>query len=105
MPASWSMVSITQEKDPINALMAVRMRPPGDIPLTSRINNYSWGKYSIFDTPGVDAPKAHEEVTKEQMLKACGHLCCESIGNGGRRKNAECLGRYFGRAQTGFHGI
>lgn len=54
----------------INALMGREDAPTGDIPLTSRINNYSWGKYSILDTPGVDAPKAHEEVTKEQMLKA-----------------------------------
>ena len=41
-----------------------------DIPLTDQVTAYAWDKYSILDTPGVDAPIAHEDVTNAQMLKA-----------------------------------
>ncbi len=41
-----------------------------DIPLTDRVTAYAWDKYTILDTPGVDAPIAHQDVTNAQMLKA-----------------------------------
>lgn len=54
----------------INVLLGREEAAMDDIPLTDQVTAYAWGKYSILDTPGVDAPIAHEDVTKAQMLKA-----------------------------------
>ncbi|QNA89303.1 hypothetical protein G4G28_14015 [Massilia sp. Dwa41.01b] len=54
----------------INALLQREIAPADDIPLTDKVTAYEWGNYSILDTPGVDAPIAHENVTRAQMLKA-----------------------------------
>jgi len=54
----------------INALTGQDLAKTGDIPLTDKIDAYSWNNSIILDTPGVDAPLKHENVTREQMLKA-----------------------------------
>lgn len=54
----------------INVLLGREEAAMDDIPLTDRVTAYAWENYSILDTPGVDAPIAHEDVTKSQMLKA-----------------------------------
>lgn len=54
----------------INVLLGREDAAMDDIPLTDKVTAYAWGKYSILDTPGVDAPIAHEDVTNAQMLKA-----------------------------------
>jgi len=54
----------------INALLGDEAAAADDIPLTDSISAYRWGQYNILDTPGVDAPIKHENVTREQMLKA-----------------------------------
>jgi hypothetical protein len=54
----------------INALLRRDAAPADDIPLTDKVTPYQWGSYTILDTPGVDAPIAHEDVTRAQMLKA-----------------------------------
>lgn len=54
----------------INVLLGREDAPVDDIPKTDRVTAYNWGLYSILDTPGVDAPIEHENVTKAQMLKA-----------------------------------
>ena len=54
----------------INVLLGREEAAMDDIPLTDQVTAYSWEKYSILDTPGVDAPIAHEDVTNAQMLKA-----------------------------------
>lgn len=54
----------------INALLGQEVAATDDIPLTDRVTAYAWGPYSILDTPGVDAPINHENVTREQLLKA-----------------------------------
>lgn len=54
----------------INALIGDNVAKTGDIPLTDSVDAYHWNNTQILDTPGVDAPLAHEEVTREQMLKA-----------------------------------
>lgn len=54
----------------INALLGHETAPADDIPLTDKVTAYRWGSYSILDTPGVDAPIEHENVTREQMVKA-----------------------------------
>lgn len=54
----------------INVLLGREEAAMGDIPLTDQVKPYAWDKYSILDTPGVDAPIEHEKVTQAQMLKA-----------------------------------
>lgn len=54
----------------INALLGREAAPTDDVPLTAHVTAYEWGSYSILDTPGVDAPIDHENVTRAQMLKA-----------------------------------
>lgn len=54
----------------INALIGEEVAATGDIPLTDQVHEYLCGNYVILDTPGIDAPKEHEEVTKEQLEKA-----------------------------------
>lgn len=54
----------------INALLGREEAAVDDIPKTDQVTAYAWDKYTILDTPGVDAPIAHEDVTKAQMLKA-----------------------------------
>ncbi|EHY9847164.1 50S ribosome-binding GTPase, partial [Vibrio cholerae] len=54
----------------INALTGSEVAATGDIPLTDKITSYQWNNFCILDTPGIDAPLEHEQVTKAQMLKA-----------------------------------
>lgn len=54
----------------INMLLGSEEAAADDIPLTDKVSPYQWGSYVILDTPGVDAPIAHEQVTREQMLTA-----------------------------------
>ena len=54
----------------INTLLGREEAATDDVPLTDRVTAYQWGQYSIIDTPGVDAPIDHENVTRAQMLKA-----------------------------------
>ena len=54
----------------INALAGAEVAATGDIPLTSQVSEYLCGAFKIIDTPGIDAPIAHEKVTKEQLQKA-----------------------------------
>ena len=54
----------------INALVGKEVAATGDIPLTDKVTEYACRNYMILDTPGIDAPKEHENVTKEQLEKA-----------------------------------
>jgi GTP1/Obg family GTP-binding protein len=54
----------------INVLLGREEAAVDDIPKTDQVTAYVWDKYTILDTPGVDAPIDHENVTKAQMLKA-----------------------------------
>ena len=54
----------------INVLLGREEAAMDDIPLTDKVTAYAWNKYCILDTPGVDAPIAHEDVTNAQMVKA-----------------------------------
>lgn len=54
----------------INALLGKELAAVEDIPKTDCVDSYRWEQYDILDTPGVDAPIEHENITKEQMLTA-----------------------------------
>lgn len=52
----------------INALAGKPVAEMDDIPLTDRVTRYPFDNVEIIDTPGIDAPLAHEQVTREQFL-------------------------------------
>lgn len=54
----------------INALLGREAAEIDDVPKTDSVSAYRWGRYDILDTPGVDAPIAHQKITDEEMLKA-----------------------------------
>ncbi|WP_339560878.1 dynamin family protein [Pseudomonas sp. EA_65y_Pfl1_P113] len=54
----------------INALLGAELAQVADTPETYRIQGYRWGDFEILDTPGIDAPQAHEQVTREQLYGA-----------------------------------
>lgn len=64
----------------LNAIFGEREKAKtSDIPETSIIQAYEYKGYTIYDTPGINAPREHEEVTEEH-LKKC-ELVLFVIGN------------------------
>ena len=54
----------------LNALFGKEeMAKTGDAPETSTISAYIYNGYTIYDTPGINAPQEHEEVTTEHLKK------------------------------------
>ncbi|EKO3688134.1 50S ribosome-binding GTPase [Vibrio metschnikovii] len=51
----------------INALIGEAVAQEGRNPTTDRVTRYSWGGFELDDTPGVDAPPEHEQVTQQQL--------------------------------------
>ncbi|NOG30578.1 hypothetical protein HLB35_00180 [Halomonas sp. TBZ9] len=51
----------------INALLVQEVAAVGDIPKTSVADVYSWNGCYLLDTPGVNAPIEHEEVTESEI--------------------------------------
>jgi len=41
----------------------------GDSPETAEVHEYTYNGYTIYDTPGINAPIEHEEVTTEHLEK------------------------------------
>lgn len=54
----------------INALLGAENARVADRPETDSVNRYPWREFEILDTPGIDAPISHEEVTREQLHAA-----------------------------------
>lgn len=54
----------------INALMRQEVAEMADRPMTDRISEFDHGDYILVDSPGIDAPIQHEEVT-DQFLNKC----------------------------------
>lgn len=54
----------------INAMSGEERAATGDIPTTDRVDVYDWNGFTLLDTPGVNAPIAHQEMTEEQ-IKRC----------------------------------
>ncbi|MCG9059799.1 50S ribosome-binding GTPase [Laribacter hongkongensis] len=51
----------------INALLGTELAQVDDCPCTDRVTAYDWRGYRLLDTPGVDAPLAHERVTAAEL--------------------------------------
>lgn len=54
----------------INAMAGAKLAEVDDVPMTDVVTEYTCGSYKVIDTPGIDAPLEHEEVTIKEMLKA-----------------------------------
>ncbi len=55
----------------INALLGEQDRAKvGDAPETAKVTSYRWREFEILDTPGIDAPHEHEQVTRTQLHSA-----------------------------------
>lgn len=54
----------------INALLGAERAKVADRPETDSVSRYPWREFEILDTPGIDAPIRHEEVTREQLHAA-----------------------------------
>ena len=53
----------------INVLLGEARARVGDIPTTDRVDTYDWNGYRLLDTPGVNAPIRHEQVTTDQLVR------------------------------------
>lgn len=51
----------------LNALLDTNVAPTSDAPCTSEISSYKLGDYTVFDTPGIDAPQEHEKLSREHL--------------------------------------
>jgi GTP-binding protein EngB required for normal cell division len=51
----------------LNALLGQNKADVSDRPETSAITEYTWQSYRIFDTPGVDAPIEHQQITEQHL--------------------------------------
>ena len=54
----------------INALFGKEVAKTSDVPETDRVSEYIYNNFSIYDTPGINAPIQHEEVTNEHLAKS-----------------------------------
>lgn len=54
----------------INAILKKNQAKIGDIPTTDTIDTYNWNDYKLLDTPGINAPIEHENISKEQLEKS-----------------------------------
>jgi len=54
----------------LNALFGIEeMAKTGDSPETAEVHSYNYSGYTIYDTPGINAPIEHEKVTSEHLKK------------------------------------
>ena len=54
----------------INALLGQELAAVADVPETARVQGYRWGDFEVLDTPGIDAPLEHEEITRDQLIQS-----------------------------------
>jgi|JI10StandDraft_1071094.scaffolds.fasta_scaffold37632_2 hypothetical protein len=66
----------------INALLGEERAPVLDVPATSRITDYPWEGHLLSDSPGIDAPIEHEELTDEFIREEC-HAVVFVVPTGG----------------------
>jgi energy-coupling factor transporter ATP-binding protein EcfA2 len=57
----------------INALAGLEGEAAAEVadhPMTDKVSSYEWRGYVLDDTPGINAPIAHEQVTREHLKSA-----------------------------------
>lgn len=55
----------------INALLGQARAPMADVPLTAHIEDYEWQGHVLTDSPGIDAPIEHEQLTDDYIEHEC----------------------------------
>lgn len=54
----------------LNALFGINeMAKTNDVPETCEVKDYNYKGYTIYDTPGINAPIEHQKVTEEHLKK------------------------------------
>lgn len=84
----------------INALTGVDNAVVGEIPTTDHVNSYRWNDCVLLDTPGVNAPIEHEEVTEEQLRKSQLIVCVVRAGD---QDVQDVYDRMFSMLKSGKH--
>ena len=51
----------------LNALAGEERAPVSNRPETKVVTPYYWRDFEILDTPGIDAPQDHEEISRKQL--------------------------------------
>lgn len=51
----------------INALVGSEVAPVADHPETAHVTSYPWHGFMLDDTPGLDAPIEHEQITRSHL--------------------------------------
>lgn len=54
----------------INALIGADLAAVSSQPETCVVASYSWNGFTLLDTPGIDAPVEHEEISREQLRRS-----------------------------------
>lgn len=54
----------------INALIGEEQAANGRVPTTSQVTAYPWQNIELLDTPGIDAPPEHEQITEAQLKQS-----------------------------------
>jgi len=54
----------------LNALMGRADAEMADRPMTDQVTGYQWRGYTLYDTPGIDAPQEHQEVTEAHLRES-----------------------------------
>lgn len=54
----------------INALRGTEEAARGETPTTDIVEQYRWGDLVLQDTPGVNAPVEHENITRDALVRA-----------------------------------
>jgi len=58
----------------VNTLLGRYEAKENDIPTTDSVDVYNWGGFHLLDTPGVNAPIEHENITQEQVKRSAAML-------------------------------
>lgn len=75
----------------INAILGTSTAPTSDRPCTDKVDTYQFGEFTLYDTPGVDAPAEHEQVTVEHLQRA--HVVVFVVSTSGNFDEAETIRR------------
>jgi len=54
----------------INALLSEEKARINDIPTTDKIDKYNWNGFILIDSPGVNAPIEHEEISQAEIERS-----------------------------------
>ena len=54
----------------VNTLLGKYKAKENGIPTTDSVDIYNWNGFNLLDTPGINAPIEHEDITQEQVKRS-----------------------------------